>query len=148
MSPRDRDIRDLLEHRFQRRHRLERRRRRKRAGTLIAAALAALVAVVVLAGFGAGTALSVSCNLDSLRPTAIGQNSFVYAADGSLLGSIPAERNRQPVRLVSISPWVAKATVAIEDRRFYQHGGVDPEGIVRALIADVRAGHAVQGGST
>src|SRR5207237_166995 len=41
-----------------------------------------------------------------------------------------------------------KATVAIEDRRFYEHGGVDPEGIVRALIADVRAGHVVQGGST
>ena len=41
-----------------------------------------------------------------------------------------------------------KATVAIEDRRFYQHGGVDPVGILRAFVADVSAGHIVQGGST
>jgi penicillin-binding protein 1A len=41
-----------------------------------------------------------------------------------------------------------KATVAVEDRRFYQHGGVDPEGILRALVADISAGRLVQGGST
>src|SRR5436190_19587571 len=148
MSPRDRDIRDLLEHRLQRRHRLERRRRRKRAGTLIAAALIALVAVVVLAGFGAGTALSVSCDLDSLRPTASGQNAFVDAADGSLLGSLPAERNREPVVLKRMAHWLPTATVAIEDRRFYQHGGVDYVGIARALWRDVSAGKVVEGGST
>src|SRR4029077_3280211 len=48
----------------------------------------------------------------------------------------------------AISSWMPKATVAIEDRRFYQHGGVDPVGILRALVADVSAGHIVQGGST
>ena len=53
--------------------------------------------VVVTVGLGAGTALSASCDLNTLRPVEIGQNSFVYAADGSLLGSIPAERNREPV---------------------------------------------------
>ena len=41
-----------------------------------------------------------------------------------------------------------KATVAIEDRRFYSHGGVDPVGIARAVVADVQAGKVVQGGST
>ena len=41
-----------------------------------------------------------------------------------------------------------KATIAIEDRRFYQHGGVDPSGIARAVWADVQAGKVVQGGST
>ena len=41
-----------------------------------------------------------------------------------------------------------KATVAIEDRRFYQHGGVDPVGIARAFVADIRAGKFAQGGST
>ena len=61
---------------------------------------------------------------------------------------IPAERNRQPVPLKQISPWLPKATVAIEDRRFYEHGGVDFEGIARALWKDVSAGKVVEGGST
>jgi penicillin-binding protein 1A len=106
---------------------------------MIAAAASALTGA---AAFGSG------CDLSSLRPVAIGQNSFVYAYDGSLLGSIPAERNRQPVPLRTMSPWLAKATIAIEDRRFYDHGGVDAEGIARALWEDVKAGKVVQGGST
>jgi penicillin-binding protein 1A len=65
-----------------------------------------------------------------------------------VLGAIPAERNRTPVSRKEMSPWIPKATVAIEDRRFYQHGGVDYEGILRAVIADIRAGKVVQGGST
>ena len=47
-----------------------------------------------------------------------------------------------------MSPWLPKATVAIEDRRFYQHGGVDYVGIARAAWTDVTAGKVVQGGST
>src|SRR5205814_9047567 len=77
-----------------------------------------------------------------------GQNSFVYAADGTLLGSIPAERNREPVRLGRMARWLPAATVAIEDRHFYQHGGVDYVGIARALWRDVSAGKVVEGGST
>jgi penicillin-binding protein 1A len=78
----------------------------------------------------------------------IGRNTFVYAADGSLLGSIPAERNRQPVSAADMSPWVRKATIAVEDRRFFEHGGVDVEGIARAAITDLKAGEVVEGGST
>jgi penicillin-binding protein 1A len=99
-------------------------------------------------GLGGAAAFESSCTLKSLRPAAIGHNSFVYAADGTLLGSIPSERNRQPVPLASISPWMRRATVAIEDRRFYEHGGVDYEGIARALWRDVEAGRVVEGGST
>ena len=47
-----------------------------------------------------------------------------------------------------MSPWLPKATIAIEDRRFYQHGGVDYEGIARALWRDVAPGKVVEGGST
>src|SRR5205085_6199993 len=89
-----------------------------------------------------------SCDLNSLRPVDIGANSFVFARDGSLLGSIPAERNREPVPLWRIAPWMPKATIAIEDRRFYQHGGVDYEGIARAAWKDLSAGKVVEGGST
>ena len=111
------------------------------------------VLAVVFAGAGIATgaavlALGPRCDLDALHPVTIGQNTFVYAADGSLLGVIPAERNRQVVPLRQMSPWLTKATVAIEDRRFYQHGGVDAEGIMRALWRDVKAGKVVEGGST
>ena len=97
------------------------------------------------AGLGAGAALSASCGLSSLKPVDIGANTFVYAADGSLLGSIPAERNREPVPLGRMSCWLPKATVAVEDKRFYQHGGIDYVGILRALWADVSAGQGRRG---
>jgi penicillin-binding protein 1A len=129
-----------------RRHKLQARRRRRLAVFLFAAL--ATVGAVVAGGFGGAVAFQSSCSLASLRPVSIGQNSFVYAADGLLLGSIPAEKNRQPVTLDQVSPWMQKATVAIEDRRFYKHGGVDYKGIVRAAIADLRAGRVVEGGST
>jgi penicillin-binding protein 1A len=107
------------------------------------------IAVVLVAGAGAGAlAFGASCDLGALRPARIGQNSFVYAADGSLLGAIPAERNREVVPLQQISPWLRKATIAVEDRRFLDHDGVDAEGVIRALWADLRAGEVVQGGST
>src|SRR5262249_57080788 len=98
-------------------------------------------------GCTAAAALSSSCSLSSLKRVGMGQNSFVYAADGSFLGSIPAERNRQPVPLRRISPWLRKGAVAIEDRRFYQHGGVDWWAVGRALVKDLTAGKGVEGRS-
>ena len=115
---------------------------------VIAALALGIPAILAAVGFTAAEAFQASCSLDSLKPIAIGQNSFIYAADGSLLGSIPAERHRQPVSLARVSPWMGKATVATEDRRFYQHGGVDYEGIARAFWRDVTARKVVQGGST
>ena len=47
-----------------------------------------------------------------------------------------------------MSKWLPRATISIEDRRFYQHGGVDYEGIARAAWKDVTAGKVVEGGST
>jgi penicillin-binding protein 1A len=134
--------------RSRRRRRQRVRQRRRRLVLWLVGGLACLAVLLAIGGFGGAAAITSQCNLSSLEPVAIGQNSFVYAADGSLLGSIPAERNRQAVALAHVSPWAAKATVAIEDRRFYEHGGLDPEGILRAVIADIRAGRIVQGGST
>ena len=128
-----------------RKRQLRRQRTRKR---LIVLGLLVAPFVLVAATLGGEAVFSSSCNLSALRPVAVGQNSVVYAADGSELGIIPAERNRTPVSPGQISVWVPRATVAIEDRRFYQHGGIDPIGIARAVLADVRAGRIVQGGST
>src|SRR5213082_1569512 len=123
-------------------------RLRKRVGRLALGILLGTLVFLVVSSFTGAAVFMSSCDLDSLKPVEVGENSFVYAADGSLLGSIPAERNRQPVALLQISPWVPKATVAIEDRRFFSHGALDWLGIVRALYADVKAGKVVQGGST
>src|SRR5262249_27880999 len=121
---------------------------RRRAAAAIATLVVLVTVGVVAAGFGTAEAFLSSCNLDSLKPIDIGQTSFVYAADGSLLGSIPAVRHRQPVRLRAVSHWMRDATAAVEDKRFYTHGGVDYEGIARAFWRDVTAQKVVQGGST
>jgi penicillin-binding protein 1A len=136
--------------------RRRRRIRRQRDRTAARRFSLMLILVVVLGGlaalaataFTAASAFKSSCDLSSLKPVAIGQNSFVYAADGSLLGAIPAERNRQPVTLAQMAPWVSKATIAIEDRRFYEHGGLDYEAIIRAAVKNLEEGEIVQGGST
>jgi penicillin-binding protein 1A len=124
------------------------RNRRKRTGKLIWGVLIGIAIFLVVSSFTGAAVWMNSCNLDSLKPVDVGENSFVFAADGSLLGSIPAEQNRQPVGLDQISKWAPAATIAIEDRRFYEHGALDWLGIVRALYADIQAGRVVQGGST
>jgi penicillin-binding protein 1A len=132
-----------------RRKRRERtRKQRKRFGHFVAGAALVILLTLVVTGFTGAAVWMSSCDLNDLKPVNNGENSFVYAADGSVLGSIPAEKNRQPVDLEDMSKWVARATVAIEDRRFWSHGALDYAGIVRALAANVRAGHVVQGGST
>ncbi len=136
----------LLRRGRRRRSRIKGRRRRR--STLILVVLLVIVGAVIASGVGAVAKFQSDCNLAELKAVEIGQNSFVYAANGSLLGSIPAERNRTPVPLSKVSPWMAKATVSIEDHRFYEHGGVDYEGIARAAWKDLSAGHVVQGGST
>jgi penicillin-binding protein 1A len=142
----DEELEDVLRRR--RRRRGNGKGRRKRRTTLLFVALLVVVLAVIGSGVGAVAKFRSDCSLRDLKPVQIGQNSFVYAANGSLLGSIPAERNRQPVALWRVSPWMRKATVAIEDHRFYEHGGVDYEGIARAAWKDLRAGQVVQGGST
>jgi penicillin-binding protein 1A len=113
-------------------------------GLALAGGVAATVAVFVR-----DPTTFVSCNVAAKHQRVLGQESFVRAADGSLLGAVPATWHRQPVSLRRMSPWLPKATVDVEDRRFWvRHGALDPEAITRAAIANLRAHHTVQGGST
>src|SRR6187549_744045 len=79
--------------RAQRRKRISRRRRRI---GIFAGILGLLIAASLLTvGFGGAIAYQKGCTLSSLEPFSIGQNTFIYAADGSRLGAIPSEgRNR------------------------------------------------------
>src|SRR5262249_35985073 len=88
-------------------------------------------------------------SLASLHPITKGTVSTAYAADGSLIGVIHSDNIRQPVGSQQIPQDLKDATVAIEDRRFYQHGGIDPSAILRAGWDDLTAGgKPVEGGST
>jgi len=66
-------------------------------------------------------------------------------------GSVIANRGAtggEALTLDQMSPYIPEAIVAIEDRRFYSHFGVDPLGLARALVTNLVTGHTVQGGST
>jgi membrane peptidoglycan carboxypeptidase len=61
---------------------------------------------------------------------------------------LTGRENRILVGAGQISPSVQRAVIAMEDQRFYQHSGIDPRGIARALVADLTRRRAVQGAST
>lgn len=73
--------------------------------------------------------------------------SSVYAEDGTLIGEFWKEK-RYPVKLHEIPEKVRDAFIAAEDASFYKHPGLDPISIIRAFVANMRTGHASQGGST
>jgi membrane peptidoglycan carboxypeptidase len=76
----------------------------------------------------------------------LSEQSRILASDGSLIAT-PYDENRIIVPLSQIAPVMRQAQIAIEDSRFYEHGGVDPQGIGRALISNLRNG-TTQGAST
>ena len=121
---------------------------KRRRRTLAVLAIATPLALLALTAAGGAVYFGSSCDLSALRPVRQADSSLVYGANGALIGVLPAVENRTAVGRDAISPWMPKSTVAIEDRRFYEHGGIDPQGILRALVADVSAGRIVQGGST
>jgi penicillin-binding protein 1A len=131
-----------------------RRRQRHRGSTpakiaFIAAGALVLVAIAVI-GI-ASWVLDVAAEAPSLaacKPVDKRGNSVIYAADGSKLGIVESGEARAPISIERIPKSIQNATVAIEDERFYEHGGVDPEAIARAALKNLEAGKTVEGGST
>ncbi|MFV2101269.1 transglycosylase domain-containing protein [Micromonospora sp. LOL_024] len=122
---------------------------------VLAGVLAGLVLAVValpgnlLLGLAAQSALGNYASLpDALRTPATPQRSYLYANDGKTLITTFYDINRTDVALVEIAPVMRQAIVAIEDRRFYDHDGVDLRGMLRALVTNVTEGGTEQGGST
>jgi len=94
-----------------------------------------------------------ACNLPDLKQEqaeapALPQTSFVFAADGSLITPLHAEQNRVIVPLSKIPENVRNAVVAIEDKRYYDHMGIDVKALLRAAYVDATTGRIVEGGST
>ena len=132
---------------------MKRRRARGGQGFKIVAFSFGIVAVVLAIGALSGVAyiLTIAADapdINSLKPVDKGAVSHVYAADGRRLGFIDSTDLRTPISDSQIPVVAKRATVAIEDQRFYHHGGVDPEGIVRAAFRNIGSGKTLQGGST
>ncbi len=137
-----------------RRDRKKRRRGHRHGGVhILLLGLGVVVTGVTLAALAAvGWVVSVATSgptIEELKPVDPGSSSVVYAADGSRLGFIQADILRTPVRSTLIPDVMRDATVAIEDKRFYEHTGVDGWGLVRAAVKNATSeGKTIQGGST
>ncbi len=131
-----------------------RRRQRRRGGiggklALVFGAIFAVLAIAVIAV--TSWVLDVAADAPSLascKKVDKRGNTTIYAADGTRLGRVVSSETRIPVSIERIPKSLQHATVAIEDERFYEHGGYDAEGIARALIKNIEAGEVVEGGST
>jgi membrane peptidoglycan carboxypeptidase len=85
---------------------------------------------------------------DTLAEPPLPQSSRILAADGSTLAVAYFNENRIAVPLKQVPKVMQDAILAIEDARYYEHGGVDVRGLVRAVVRNSQAGGVQQGGST
>ncbi len=113
------------------------------AGALVAALLLPWLAAPGLAARGSVDLLAPEDGADAT----LAGNSVVLAADGSVITYF-YRNNRTPVPSDRIAPVMKQALVDIEDTRFYEHGGLDVEGTLRALFRNLQAGTVLEGGST
>ena len=106
-----------------------------------------LIALLSATAFAGLAYLLVNAPLPSDK--ALGQTTFLMAADGKTrVASLNAGENRELVDLEKVPRVLVDAVLASEDKNFYEHGGLDPVGIMRATWNDIRGGGTLQGGST
>ena len=121
--------------------------RRSRLATILKWAGAAAVWMVI-AALGAGVWVSIGLpDLDEALKTERRPTVTIQAADGTEIyraGDLVGET----VALKNLPPHLMQAVLATEDRRFYSHFGIDPIGLSRAMVRNIRAGRVVEGGST
>ena len=102
--------------------------------------------------FGLGLVRAVAGELPKLDPARVQEterNGVIYDRTGKrVLAVLRGSENRTLVSSEDINPWMKQAIVDIEDRRFWEHNGVDLRAVGRALWADIRHKSVVEGGST
>jgi penicillin-binding protein 1A len=86
--------------------------------------------------------------IEDFSPSQTALTSKIYAADGTLIATFHGEENRELVALKQMPKNLINSVIAIEDERFYQHKGVDLEGIARAFLINLKSGEIVEGAST
>ena len=137
------------------------KREQGRRGRIRKSRLLALLTVLGFLGsvsFGFGLITAIAGELPKLDPSRQLEqqvNGFIYAAESEasvgsprVLAVLRGSEARSLVGFDEINPWMRHAIVAVEDRRYWEHRGVDIRGIGRALWADIRQKKVVEGGST
>src|SRR6202012_1521973 len=128
------------------------RRRQRRRGSvagklaIVAGTVLALVAIAVIAV--TSWVLNVAAEAPSLASCKTAErhgNSVLYAANGERLGAVASPEASAPVPVGKLPRGLELATVAIEDQRFFQHGGLDTLGIPPAAVTDLGTGPAPPG---
>lgn len=119
-------------------------------GSITAIVIIGIMAFLVIGigvglGFLSATIQSAPNLRGDIRPAASAQ---VFDVNGKLITVLHAVENRLPVPLAKVPKDLQNAFVALEDNRFYQHSGVDPRAILRAVWINVSAGGVSEGGST
>ena len=140
--------------------RSNRRRRRHRQRSTLWVLVRNLVVLACVAGVLAVAALVISFgytytkvansmpSLDSYKSVELAQTSTIYDANGNTVDELYGVQNRYVVPLSKMAPTLPEAAVAIEDHRFYKHGGLDFEGIARAAQTNLETMSIQEGGST
>ncbi|WP_297965056.1 transglycosylase domain-containing protein [uncultured Anaerovibrio sp.] len=108
----------------------------------------ASIIVVMIIGVGCGfltATLNTKADLADVRPPA---SSQIYDINGNEIANVHADENRVPVKMNQIPENLKNAFVAVEDARFYEHSGVDPRGIMRAIWSNITSQGVAEGGST
>lgn len=127
---------------------------RRLLGFLLASVLAGvltagtLVPLVIFTGTATNMASDAYAAIPSFpKNTPVPEPSVIYDRKGKVVAKFFAQ-DRKPVKLKDISPWMQKAIVSVEDERFYEHGGADPRGILRAAVSNLTGFGGQQGAST
>ena len=118
--------------------------------TVAAFLVVALATPMIATGVVFGTLIffPLPATLPNAKPGLESRISHVLDAAGNEIAIFREFETSIPVAQTDIPVVLEQAVVAAEDRGFYDHGGVDPRAIVRALWADIRSGDTVQGAST
>ena len=108
-----------------------------------------LFVIVTAAGVAIGfVTANMNANPDMVGEIVPPASSQIYDSAGNEIANIHAAENRMPVKIEQIPKALQQAFVAIEDNRFYEHKGVDPHGLARALYTNIMSNEVAEGGST
>lgn len=119
-----------------------------RTVVILVIGLPLLASATAAAGFGLLLFSSLPGTVPEEKPTPVSRPTFIYDAQGNEIAVLREFDLTVPMTRDDVPEVLKDAVVASEDRKFWTHKGIDPEGLIRAAIANYREGEVVQGGST